>query len=125
VDDAALLRKEFPAVDPLPQPRDRSLHETGKWTRLEPPVVAPVALTRVEPRYPEHLRQMRVGGIVILELAISETGAVEHIAVLKSVAADMDISAIQAVRQWTFQPATLDGKPVPVLFNVSVHFKLK
>ncbi|HEX2122819.1 MAG TPA: energy transducer TonB [Thermoanaerobaculia bacterium] len=125
VEDAALLRREFPAVDPLPQPVDRSLHGTGKWKRGAPPIVAPVVLTRLEPRYPEHLRQMRVSGVVVLELAIAETGAVEHIGVLKSVAADMDMSAIQAVRQWTFQPATLDGKPVPVLFNLTVNFKLK
>jgi TonB family protein len=125
VEDAALLRKEFPKVNPLPQPADRSREGTGKWLRVGNGVVAPVALTRVEPRYPEHLRQMRVSGLVILELAIAETGALEHIGVLKSVAADMDIAAIQAVRQWTFQPATLDGKPVPVLFNVSVNFKLK
>lgn len=125
VEDAAVLRRDFPAVDPLPQPVDRSLKGTGKWQNIEPPVVAPVALTRVEPRYPEHLRQMRVSGIVILELALSDTGAVEHVAVVKSVAADMDISAIQAVRQWTFQPATRDGKPIPVLFHVTINFKLK
>jgi outer membrane biosynthesis protein TonB len=32
---------------------------------------------------------------------------------------------MEAVRQWKFQPATRDGAPIPVLFNLTVNFKLK
>jgi len=28
------------------------------------------------------------------------------------------------VRQWKFQPGTMNGKPVPVIFNLTINFKL-
>jgi TonB family protein len=61
----------------------------------------------------------------VLEVAISETGAVENVAVIKSLAPGLDMAAVNAVRQWKFKPATRDGKPVPVLFNLTINFKLK
>jgi TonB family protein len=35
------------------------------------------------------------------------------------------MAALQAVQQWKFQPATRSGKAVPVLFNLTINFKLK
>ena len=48
----------------------------------------------------------------------------EHIGLLKSLGPAMDMAAIDAVRLWSFKPATLDGKPIPVLFNLTINFKL-
>ncbi len=109
----------------ISQPPDPSLAGKGRWVRLEPPTQAPVVLTRVEPVYPEEYRRARVAGIVILELAITETGAVEQVGVLKSIGPGLDMAAVKAVRQWTFKPATRDGKPVPILFNLTINFRLK
>ena len=44
--------------------------------------------------------------------------------VLKELPAGLSDSALDAVRQWTFQPATLHGEPVEVIFNLTVNFKL-
>ena len=34
-------------------------------------------------------------------------------------------AAITAVRRWKFEPATLNGKPVAVYFNLTVTFELQ
>ncbi len=60
-----------------------------------------------------------------MEAAISDTGIVENVRLVKSCAPDLDTAAMDAVRRWTFEPAKMDGKPVAVLFNLTVNFKLK
>jgi TonB family protein len=37
----------------------------------------------------------------------------------------LDENAIEAVKGWTFEPATKDGKPTPVRVHVTVTFQLK
>jgi TonB family protein len=36
----------------------------------------------------------------------------------------LDEKALEAVRQWRFDPATQDGQPVAVLVNIEVNFRL-
>jgi TonB family protein len=107
------------------QPPDPSMAGKGRWLKIEPPIQAPVAVDRVEPSYPDDYRRARIAGLVVLEAGVSESGSVENIAVLKSLAPGLDMAAANAVRQWKFKPATRDGKPVPVLFNLTINFKLK
>lgn len=87
-------------------------------------VKAPVVLQRVEPVYPEVARKARVSGIVILEAVIDRTGAVKDVRVLEGLPFGLDEAAVDAVKQWRFAPATLNGQPVDVLFNLTVSFKI-
>jgi TonB family protein len=125
VDQRAALRSADLTGGAISQPPDPSLLGRGRWQRIEPPIQAPVVTSRVEPHYPDEYRRAGVSGIAILEAALSETGAVENVGVIKSIAPGLDMAAVEAVRQWKFQPATRDGKPVPVLFNLTINFKLK
>ena len=125
VDQQAALQSADLTGVAVSQPPDPSLAGKGRWVRIAPPVQAPVVVTRVEPRYPEDYRRARISGIVILEAAVSEAGAIENVGILKSLAPGMDMAALDAVRQWTFKPAVQDGKPVASLFNLTINFKLK
>ena len=87
-------------------------------------VKAPVVVQRIEPAYPEEARKARISGIVILEVIIDHTGAVKDVTVLKPLPFGLSEAAVDAVKQWTFAPGTLDGKPVDVLFNLTMNFKL-
>jgi TonB family protein len=122
---AALRTADLTSAGAISQPPDPSLLGRGPWVRIEPPIQAPVVVERVEPRYPEEYRRVGVTGLVIVEAAISDTGKVESVGVIKSVAPGLDMAAAAAVRDWKFRPATRDGKPVPVLYNLTVNFKLK
>lgn len=123
----ALLRRTPLYLQAIPQPVDASDVPAGPYHRVDPAnnILAPKALNRVEPVYPEEYRRARIRGIVIVQASISDHGVVEDVRLLKSVAPDLDAAAIAAVRQWTFEPGRMDGKPVPVIFNLTVNFTLK
>src|SRR5206468_1876391 len=87
-------------------------------------VKAPVVVRHVDPLYPEEARASRISGIVILEVLIDKTGAVKDVQVLKGLPNGLSEAAVTAARQWTFLPATQNGKPVDVIFNLTVNFKL-
>lgn len=110
---------------PVPQPPDTSIFGTGPWLRLEEGITRPVVESQVNPVYPEEYRRAGISGLVLLEAAISQAGTVENVGVLKSLSPGLDMAAARAVSQWRFKPAMKDGKPVPVLFSVTINFSLK
>jgi TonB family protein len=85
--------------------------------------VTPVPVKKVEPVYPEIARQSRLEGEVILEILIDVAGRVRDAKVIRSVPL-LDRAAFDALSRWTYEPVIIDGKPVPVIFTVSVNFLL-
>jgi protein TonB len=96
----------------------------GEILRVGGEVKAPVLQTRVDPTYPEAARKARMEGVVILEAIITATGSVEDVRVLKSVNPLLDASAVRAVQQWRYKPATLNARAVRVYLTVTVTFNL-
>ncbi|MCI0603649.1 energy transducer TonB [bacterium] len=60
----------------------------------------------------------------MLEAVITKTGTVEEVKVLRSLHPVMDQAALNAVKQWKYKPAVLNGRPVKVYFTVTVTFRL-
>jgi TonB family protein len=87
-------------------------------------VKAPVIAYRVEPKYTDEARAKHITGIVILEVIVDKTGRVTDAKVLKPLPFGLDQAAIDAVKQWQFQPGTFAGIPVDVLVNITVNFML-
>ena len=75
--------------------------------------------------YTEVARKARVEGLVIVETIIDRNGNVTDVRVLKGLPMGLDQSAIDAVRRWKFKPGSLNGQPVPVIFTLTVNFKMK
>lgn len=94
-------------------------------TRVGGDVKAPVVLSRVEPYYPESARADRISGIVILEVVVDHSGIVKEAVILKDLPHGLGLAALDAVRQWRFSPATRNGEPVDVIFNLTVNFRLR
>ena len=101
-----------------PQPRDEVLHYNGTMTR-------PVQLSGRQPRYSELARRAGVQGAVILEAIIDKKGNVSSVRILKGLPMGLDTEAMAAVRDWTFEPAKLDGRPVSVYFTLTVNFQIQ
>ena len=80
-------------------------------------------LFRVEPVYPVLARQMRVAGVVELEGVIGIDGRLVQLRV-KAGHPMLARAAIDAVRQWVYEPTTLNGKPVEVIAPITVTFIL-
>jgi TonB family protein len=87
-------------------------------------VKAPVVTYKVEPIYPAEARRERISGIVILECVIDRNGFVKDISVRKPLPNGLSEAAVDAVKQWTFKPGTLNGEAVDVIFNLTINFKL-
>lgn len=106
------------------KPRRVRLHATDA-VRAGGNVKAPRVVKSVEPVYPEEARRANASGIVIVETVIDKTGHVVDAVVLKSLPYGLSDAALDAVKQWVFEPATKDGNPVSVIYNLTVNFKLK
>jgi len=87
-------------------------------------VKPPKLVRRIEPDYPEIARQARVEGVVILEATTDVFGRVIGVRVLRSLPL-LDAAAVDAVRQWVYEPLIVNGRPRPVTFTVTVRFILK
>jgi TonB family protein len=86
----------------------------------------PVPILKVPPAYPEEAKNEKVQGVVVLELRISETGAVTDIKVLQDPDRRLSAAAIEAVKQWQFKPAKDPaGKPVSVRTAITINFALR
>ncbi len=89
-------------------------------------VTAPQLIEKVQPAYPVDLRAARVDGKVVLHAVIDEQGNVTAVEVLRSSRHEgLDNAAIDAVRQWRYKPATMEGTPVKVHFTVVVNFTVE
>jgi TonB family protein len=86
-------------------------------------VKAPVVVKRVDAIRTDEAIAAQASGIVIIEVKLDEQGHVTGTQVLKPMPFGLDARAVDAVKQWVFQPGTLDGKPVAVLYNVIVNFR--
>jgi len=84
----------------------------------------PKLIKKVEPLYPEIARQARVEGVVIIEATTDMYGRVASVKILRSIPL-LDQAAVDAVRQWVYEPMVINGKPRGVIFTVTVTFKLK
>ncbi len=85
----------------------------------------PVVLEKTPPTYPDAAREAGVSGAVVADLLIDELGTVRDVVIQKSPSDELSAAAIDAIEQWRFAPATMDGKPVVVRYVVTVMFQLQ
>lgn len=88
-------------------------------------VQAPVKIHNPQPQYTEIARKARLQGVVIVQAIIDKEGNVTNVKVLKGLGMGLDQAAVDAIKKWRFEPATLHGKPVAVYYNLTVNFRLQ
>jgi TonB family protein len=71
------------------------------------------AITKVKPNYPPTAKKLNATGAVEVEITISEAGLVLEATAIRGHIA-LRSAAVEAARQWIFEPATLNGAPVRV-----------
>ncbi len=87
-------------------------------------ISAPQALSTPDPEYTEEARNAKTQGMCVLRLIVDDQGHPRDIRVVRGLGFGLDARAIDAVKQWRFQPAMKDGRPVSVLISVEVGFHL-
>ena len=127
----AKLHKNLSRGLPLPEFHINNIHphtsqvlidQTGKIRGIVTPV-KPLKTER--PPYPRRARESGWQGRVILQLSITLQGRVMTAAIHESSGYSLlDNSAIQAAKNWTFEPAKNGGFPVPSTVNIPIQFDL-
>ena len=86
----------------------------------------PVLLSRVMPPYPAQARARGIDGEVVLRAIVARDGHVERDIVIAQSSPLFDQTAIDALRQWRFEPGRdRDGRPVRVMLEVPIRFQLR
>jgi TonB family protein len=84
----------------------------------------PQKIVDAKPVYPQEAQSARVTGVVIIEATIATDGSVTDAKVLRSIPL-LDKAALEAVKQWKFEPTQVNGVPVPVIMTVTVNFSVQ
>jgi hypothetical protein len=80
--------------------------------------------TNFEPESNEWAQASGVAGMALYHTVIGPDGKPGEIAVARPIGFGLDENAVSAIRKATFDPAMKDGKPVPVLLDLVVQFRI-
>ena len=108
---------------------------TAGTPNLPPPPPAPMQRVRiggllvpakvlrsVAPVYPSNARAAGIEGDVVITAQVDESGRVTGMQVVSGVAV-LRQAALDALKNWKYQPATLNGQPVASQVNVTIQFR--
>ncbi len=91
------------------------------WCPEEMPAVA---ARKTPPRYPENARQNHIQGTSAVYAVIERDGSLSGLAIVESAGKDLDDATLNAVRQWSYRPATCGGAPVRTEVVITVNYSL-
>ena len=99
-------------------PDEKGLYKVGGA------VSAPKLIHYVDPKYSKEAKRAKLEGVCVLDLIVDPQGMPRDIHVTQPVGKGLDENAIKAIQQYRFEPAKLDGKPVPVEIRIEVRFRI-
>ena len=85
----------------------------------------PRALVQVAANYPSEMRSRQAEGVVTVIFVVDDTGRVTNPRVEKSSHPEFEKPALEALRQWKFEPAIKGGKRVSCRMRVPFRFQPK
>jgi periplasmic protein TonB len=107
------------AAGPPPPPKPAA----PQRIRVGGNVEAAHLVNKVEPQYPPIAQAAHVSGTVVLRAVISKGGSIEQLQFVSGPPLLMK-AAMDAVKQWRYQPTVLNGEPVEVDTTIDVVFSL-
>lgn len=84
----------------------------------------PKLLKMVRPAYPKEAVEQNIEGVVVMEAMIGADGKVRAIRVVNTPNELLNQAAMEALKQWEYEPVVKDGKAVPATFTVTITFVL-
>ncbi|MCU1285551.1 MAG: TonB-like protein [Acidobacteriales bacterium] len=114
----SVTRKKTPGGIAGILPNGEMIYRFGQGMKTPKPIKTP------DPEYSEEARKSKYQGTSVLGIIVDRNGRVIEVHVATPAGHGLDEKAVEAVRQWTFEPAILDGKPVAMMLNVEVSFHL-
>lgn len=103
---------------------DNQTSQKAEPHAVPPATMAAQILSKVTPVYPPEAKTARIQGKVVLAAVVGKTGHVENLKVVSG-PNELQQSALDAVRQWTYKPFLLNGEPIEVKTTISVIYTLE
>jgi TonB family protein len=97
----------------------------GVYPAVPPGGTQPRVVRRVNPSYPRAARLQNIEGVVVIRAIVRKDGRAAEVEVLRDLPMGLGDAAREAVSQWRFDPATVNGEPIDVYYTVTVRFTLK
>jgi TonB family protein len=87
-------------------------------------VSAPKVIYQPDPEFSEEARKAKFQGTCVVVFVVGPDGRTRDIQVRHTLGLGLDEKAVEAVKNWRFEPGMKDGKPVAVLVSAEVTFRL-
>ncbi len=122
VSETVVVKGQKPAGD---TPRATQAALPPQRIRVGGNVQATKLIRMPRPEYSAELQRLGIEGTVVMRAVISTTGDLLNLEAINSdVDARLVNAALDAVRQWRYQPTLLNGQPVEVVTTITVDFQL-
>jgi protein TonB len=112
-----------PSALPPPPPPPVKVEQKLKRITIGGNVQQAKLVRQPRPVYPPLAKQARISGVVHLAAVISRDGTIQDLKVISGHPLLIP-SALEAVKQWVYQPTLLNGEPVEVSTQIDVNFTL-
>jgi protein TonB len=119
----ALLAVEAAAGDPVPVKREVKF--TREYVRGHKGTQPPKLIKSTPPKFPGQFRGTRIPGQAIVEFIINADGVPEEVQYSSATDKAFGEAACAAVREWRYQPAMEEGKPVRNRAIQRIDFSLR
>jgi TonB family protein len=88
-------------------------------------VQATKLIQQVQPIYPEQAQVRGIQGTVLIEAVIFKDGSIGTMRVLNKLAdPELVDAAVEAVKNWRYEPTLLNGQPIEIVTTITVNFRL-
>jgi protein TonB len=93
--------------------------ESTTWEGMFPKLVS-----SPNPQFSEEAKRAKYQGVCVIALIVDAQGNPQRVQVVRHLGKGLDKKAVEAVRQYKFEPAMHNGEPVAVEVNIEVNFRL-
>src|ERR1700686_58714 len=114
VNPAQLMPVSIPQSQPAVQP-------TGERVTLNEEAARALLVRTVNAVYPQEAMAQKLHGPVVLQALIARDGTVEDLKIVRGYFV-LGRAAVAAVKQWQFQPYTVNGHATPTQTQITVNF---
>ncbi len=111
-------------VLPARQKPDQTAKDSDVVYEVGGDVRPPKIIHYVEPASSDSSQDAYVEGVVRISTVVNLDGAPAELHMLRGLNTDEDKLAVEALKQWRFQPGTKKGRPVRVRITVEIEFHL-
>jgi TonB family protein len=103
-------------------PDAEGIYEIGGVEERPQPRNLRAMLWQMDKLYPDALRRVGLGGLVVVHFQVDVEGRVQRARIIESARDALNEPSLQAVQTLRFRPARLNGRPVPVWVALPIYW---